>query len=458
MPAAEEIAPLPVPEPTEGRAVPRRVWGGALLQAGGRLFAAACTFATLALLARQLEPASFGRYTFYLAVFALLDALTDFGTGAAAVQRSSTQPERMATTLVTARRLRRRMAGVGALAVAVALFFLDEPDWPFVLLATLYQFTHGLELSATVYKNAVRWKVPVLARCAAALARLVFVAALLGLGVTSAGLHLVATALGSSLANGMLHLAARRHLPAPAVPTAGESAELLRLAWPLGIAAVCQQGYFYLDNLFVRAFAGEVELGHYNGAVRLMSFLLLGAQYASLAALPWLTRRRAAGDGAAAVRLAQPLFAGACFAMGVIAPHAAGLLGLGFGDEFRGAGPALVWLLGAVAVVHVGAVFVTAAVAFGATRSVLAIALSALALNGALNWLAVPRYGIAGAAAATLVTELFVTIGAAIALSRHGAVLLGERPWAWALGPLAFGAGLLVGQWVPGAELPWGSP
>jgi O-antigen/teichoic acid export membrane protein len=65
--------------------VPRRVWSGTALSIAGRLWGAVCTMALLALLSRHLAQAEFGRLTFYLALFALLDALVDFGTGSVAV-------------------------------------------------------------------------------------------------------------------------------------------------------------------------------------------------------------------------------------------------------------------------------------------------------------------------------------------------------------------------------------
>ena len=67
--------------------VPARVWSATGLQIAGRLWGSACTFAILAVLARHLGAAEFGRFTFWIAVFGLLDGLTDFGTGAVAVQR-----------------------------------------------------------------------------------------------------------------------------------------------------------------------------------------------------------------------------------------------------------------------------------------------------------------------------------------------------------------------------------
>jgi hypothetical protein len=49
---------------------------------------------------------------------------------------------------------------------------------------------------------------------------------------------------------------------------------------------LCQQAYFYADNLFVRALRGEAELGAYNVGVRILSVLIMVALYASQASLP----------------------------------------------------------------------------------------------------------------------------------------------------------------------------
>src|SRR5262245_45376534 len=54
---------------TRDVSVPPRIWSATLLQALGRQWSALCTLLTLALLARALAPAEFGRFTFYLAVF-----------------------------------------------------------------------------------------------------------------------------------------------------------------------------------------------------------------------------------------------------------------------------------------------------------------------------------------------------------------------------------------------------
>jgi O-antigen/teichoic acid export membrane protein len=436
-------APAPDPTPDSKSAVPRRVWSGTALQVFGRVFGATATFATLAILARHLSGPEFGRYTFYIAVFMLLDAMADFGTGASAVQRTATRPGELAATLKTARRIRLVAASLGFVVLGAGAWIGREPGGVWIWLAALYPLTHALELSTVPFKNKIDWRMPVKARLFASTLRLSLIVGLWQLGVEGAGPFVFATALGSSTANFLIHFAARHELAslpnrsAPAIPWR----PFLRLAAPLGLAGLAQQAYFYVDNLFVRPLAGEVELGHYNAGVRLMSFSIMIAQYASLAALPWFARRHAEGQlGAAVARLGQPLFFGAALLSGLVIPHASELLAFIFGQSFASAGPSMAWLFGAMAVIYFGALHLTAVVASGRTGAVSLITFTALATNVVGNALLVPRLGIEGAAIATVITEALVAVLAAVALARGGAVTLHHAPLRWLAAPLAFGA------------------
>ena len=132
-------------------------------------------------------------------------------------------------------------------------------------------------------------------------------------------------------------------------------------AWPLGVAGLCQQAYFHVDNLFVRALVGLDELGVYNAGVRVLSVMILAAQFAPSVGLPWLARRARAGDlGAAAARLGQPLFALGGLGAGLLYPRRAELLELLFGAPFRAGAPAFGWLLLAVAVSNGAPAWITA--------------------------------------------------------------------------------------------------
>ena len=184
------------------------------------------------------------------------------------------------------------------LIVGGGAFFFGEPDAFWILVACIYPMTHVLELSATIYKNQIAWRVPVAMRAIASTLSLAFVGVLLVRDVTQPALYLCAVAAGSAFANVGLHLAARRHLPpvlaSERVPVRG----LFAAALPLGLAGLCQQAYFYVDNLFVRAIEGSEAVGHYNIGVRILGYTIMVALFASMAALPWYAREHAEGDSA----------------------------------------------------------------------------------------------------------------------------------------------------------------
>ncbi|MDG1499706.1 MAG: oligosaccharide flippase family protein [Planctomycetota bacterium] len=428
---------------TDGQesAVPKRVWSSTLLQVVGRFWGAGCTFITLALLARHLDGPEFGRFTFYIAVFMLLDALADFGTGPMAVQRTATRPGELRATLVTARRIRLIAGFAGFLLLGGSALLTSEPGAVWLAIAALYPMSHALELSTVPFKNRIDWRMPVTARLMANTLRMGLVLTLYFADVRTAAPYVLATALGSSTANFMIHFAARhelRSLPGKGLPAIPWRPFLAKAA-PLGMAGLAQQGYFYIDNLFVRPIAGETELGYYNASVRLLSFAIMIAQYASLSAMPWFTREHEeARLGQAVSRLGQPLFFCAALGAGLVIPHSAAVLGLIFKPEFNAAGSSLAWLLGAMAVIYFGALHLTALVSTGHTKTVSAITLLALGINVVGNALLVPRLGIEGAAIATVATETVVAITAAIALARMGVLTLAVRPLRWAAAPAAF--------------------
>jgi len=433
----------PIPE---SRGILRRVLGGTSLLVAGRIWSSVCTFVSLWLLAGHLEGGAFGRYTFYLAVFMLLDSLVDLGTGSIAVQRTADDPEAVPGVLGATRRIRGLASLFGVLLVGGGAFALGEPGAPWILLASVYPLTHVMELSAPVFRNRIAWGVPVAIRAGGAGSSLAFVAVGLSLEVDEPGFYLCAVALGSALANFALHFAARRHLRNPGRVDFDWKA-ILAAALPLGLAGLCQQAYFYVDNVFVRVLVGSVEVGHYNVGVRIMSLCIMVAVYAALVALPWFRREHGKGElGAAVARLAQPLFAVAGLVTGLLLPWSAKILRL-FGEPFVEAATSLQWLLGAAALVYLGAALMTAVVATGRSGAVLVVAAAGLVVNLAGNAALVPGLGIDGAAISTFATEAVVALGALVALWRSGVRgLAGAAVWRWSGGPVLFAVGYFASR------------
>ena len=429
--------------------VPRRVWGGTSWLVLGRVVSSACTLATLWILAQLLSGQDFGRLTFWLALFLVLDSFVDLGSGQAAIQLSASATERTRGAIHAARRMRLVAGLVGALLVSGAAFLTGEGGAVWILVASLYPLTHVLEVSTLVFKNEIAWARPTLVRIFASLASLAFVLLFLRAGAREPTLYVLAIASGSTLGNIGLFLASRPRLPreGPSIPWR----EFLSLALPMGAAGLCQQAYFYIDNLFVRPLCGDASLGHYNLAVRMMSYGLMIAVYATLAALPWLTREHASGRlGPALSRLASPLFCVAGLGFGAAWPWAGELLAL-FGEGFDAAAPALRWLFAACLCVYVGATWLTGVVACGRARSVLAISAGGLAVNLAGNAWLVPRLGIEGAAAATCATEAFVALAAGVALVRAKVEILTPAALArWMPGAALFFLARAVSSWIGG--------
>ncbi len=433
------------PAPSEsGRRVPLRVWRGTLLLVVGRMWGSACTLVTWLLLSRHLDAGDFGRFTFYLSIFVVLDTWIDFGTGQVAVQQSAHDEDRIPEVLAAARRVRVSMGCIGAALVGGGALLLGERGALWIALASLYPLTHALELSTLALKNRIAWGIPVAVRACAAATSLAFVLLLRASGDREPAHYLFAIACGSTLGNFAQHAFAAPHLPKRRARSI-EAWSLFQAALPLGVASLCQQAYFYVDNLFVRPICGEVELGRYNTGVRVMSYGIMVAIYATQAALPWLARAHARGELAVATaKLGQPLSAVAAFGLGLAWPWTGEILAL-FHPDFADAATSLRWLLAATAAVYLGACLMTALVAAGGRHAILLIAAVALGVNLAANTWLVPRLGIDGAALATLATEVCVVLGAALALARLGAApWSAPRAWSWLAPVIAFPAAALI--------------
>lgn len=436
----------------EAAATRRRVWSSTALLVLGRAWGSLCTFFVLWRLSHALPPAEFGRFTFWLAVFSVLDTWVDFGTGQTVVARTAAAPGELPASLAAARRLRVLHGLAGAAFVALAAWAFDEAGAAWIVLAALYPLTHALELSTVAKRQAIDYRLHAGTRALSSALWVAGTSWLLWRGDHDPAHHLLAIAAGSAVGNLVLHAVLRRELQPE--PAATDAAALWKASLPLGLAALFQQAYFWIDNLFVRAWCGDELLGAYNIGMRVLSVSIMVVLFATGAALPWFAREHARGAlGAAVESIALPLVSLACAGAALLAPWSEEVLGL-FGEHARAARHALPWLLGAVVAIHLGAALLTGLVACGGRGAVLRISAAALALNLALNAWLVPARGIDGAAQATLATEAFVALAGWFALARRGAAPRMAR-LAWLAPP----ACLALGFWLSrAAHAAWIAP
>lgn len=182
---------------------------------------------------------------------------------------------------------------------------------------------------------------------------------------------------------------------------------LLGRAWPLVLSSLLGLIMYNSDLIFLRVFRSAAHVGYYAAAYALISFLAnLGTAY-SLSLLPTATRlgreadrQRRLLDTATArvVAVGLPLAIGGSFLAGPV-------IALVFGPAYQPAALALAILLWSVPLGLLRDIPIVALMAV--RREVLVLRLTAWAagLNLILNLLLIPRYGILGAAGASVATE-----------------------------------------------------
>jgi O-antigen/teichoic acid export membrane protein len=187
---------------------------------------------------------------------------------------------------------------------------------------------------------------------------------------------------------------------------------VFRRAWPLVAHGLLGLLIFNSDLVFLRLFRDLASVGHYAAGYTLISFLLnLGVAY-GMALLPTMTRLGARTDQERALyhnAQAQVFAAGLPIALGG-ALLAVELIRQVFGLSYLPAGAALEILIWSIPLALFRNVAVAALIARNRQDQVLRTTTGSTVLNLILNVLLIPRFGILGAAWATVATELLRTV------------------------------------------------
>ena len=223
---------------------------------------------------------------------------------------------------------------------------------------------------------------------------------------------------------------------------------LVRHVAPYVGSALLGLAIFNSDLLFLRAFADRATVGLYAAAYALVSFLInVGATY-SLTLIPSLAQL---SDEPLA---RQSVYATAwARALAIVVPVAAGgalvaqqAITVVFGAAFAPAGIVLMVLLISVPLSVLRSIAVSALMAQGREDILFRTVLIAASVNIALNFVAVPAFGMLGAATVTVLTELLRLV-----LAQRYAASLGvrapelQRHWKTALATLIMAGAVALG-------------
>lgn len=240
-----------------------------------------------------------------------------------------------------------------------------------------------------------------------ALTTLALYPTLLTLGIALAVPPLLALLIGSMMV---------RRLTTDGPPFLLTRSRMLTEVAPLGLGVLLSALYFRCDVYFIEHFHGVETVGVYNASFRIVDALRLFPAAVLAVAYPRLC---AATDERPVRRLSTWLLAASAVVATAVSVSAPSLLVVVYGTPFAAGAEALHILAWCIPLFYVNYALTHQLIAWDGQRAYLAIAGGALLANVAGNALLIPGGGMTGAAVSTLLTELVVLLGCALALVRR---------------------------------------
>ncbi len=357
--------------------------------------------------ARYLAPAEFGELSYQVAIVALLSALAGAGLDGLVVRELVRRKADSGETLGTAVGLR---VGFGAVLYVLLLVSwactsgIERGFWMIALLGAdvVLQSGNVLDLYFQA-RTQNRW--PVFASVlAVTVSSLVRVALIVGGAsvVYFAGAVLVE---GLVLAGGLVVFHFWRRTESERWRFSARRARaLLAESWPMIVSAAAIAGCMRVDQVMLKALAGEAAVGVYAAAARLGEAWYFVPMFAGTVLNPWILEGKSQGEATYRRRLiwlyGVTLWVSLAVAA-LVCATASPLILLLYGPDYAAAvNPLRLHVLGGVFLatgVAAGKWFV----AEGHTTGLMGKALLGLAVNLAVSMALIPRYGVVGAALGT---------------------------------------------------------
>ena len=383
---------------------------------GGRVFRLGLSVTVGAWVARHLAPAEFGELSYMLSMVALLSALAGAGLDGLIVRELIDQRRDRGETLCTAFALRVGAGLVLYLGLLLSWWALKGDGIGFRMVALLgadivLQGANVFDLDFQA-RRANKWTV-IAGTISLVVASAVRIALILG---GAQVVHFAAAVmLEAALQAGLLaalYLLRRSSLERWHF-SFGCARTLLAESWPMIISAAAVAGCMRVDQLMLKALAGEAAVGVYAAASRLGEAWYFLPMFIGTVLNPWILEARSMGELVYRRRLTQfyGIMIWSSFAVAVaLSLVASPLIELLYGAEYvDAAAPLRIHVIGGVFLalgVATGKWYVAEGHTIGAMRK----ALLGLSVNLAGNAVLIPRYGLCGAAAATAAGHLTANV------------------------------------------------
>jgi O-antigen/teichoic acid export membrane protein len=201
----------------------------------------------------------------------------------------------------------------------------------------------------------------------------------------------------------------RKHYSPATIVTRESVTKFLRGAIPLGLTVILVTIYYKSDYVILGHFRDATEVGFYNAAyviVNAMIFIPTTISTTILPRLSYLGHHDRDNLGTIYQRVFKYLFfAGFGLGVGTLAVSSDVVAAI-YPDEFAVSYQALNILIWALAMIFINSLQGNMLIALGKQKQLVYITGAAAVVNVGLNFLAIPRYGMLGAALTTVLAEL----------------------------------------------------
>ena len=401
LPAAERGEPLHT-----AHQVARRAWYGLLTQGVDKIL----PVVILLYLARALEPAAFGVYSFIIAYLAFFQIVSDYSIDTVLVRTMSQADARERDAMLHAGLGLKLTMALLSVAISVALVGVaSDHQTPSGLMAVA-----ALNLPTALggaYRAWHRARLEIGALFAQATLRAVLLAGCVYLAVTH-GSGLMAIFASMSAANLLTFVVivfALRRVVAPRI--AFDLVRWRRLAGgvaPLMVNAFAMTLSLRIGQILLMTLRGPVDVGQLGAAARVTEAFTLLPEALMISVYPLMAglhARESPALLATAERSTRYLVVATGFPVVICAVQGREIMRLLFGAPFEGAGAILSLLAFTALLSATGTVILNLLVATHSERVLSRNTLAFAIVGAAASWFAITQFGAVGAAAATLATS-----------------------------------------------------
>ncbi len=379
---------------------------------GGQMASRLLRAAIVVYAARILGADSWGAFSYALGVATFLTVFSDIGIGALLTREGSRSPDLRDRYLGTA--IGAKLILVGAVTLGMVFLFpyltsIGEAKAIMPILIFVFAFDTLRDLGSAFARALERMEVEAVTQIFTNFAIVALGFILLGNQETSRSLA-IAYAAGSGVGLLGIAYALRKHL---SLSLKNFDPRLLReifaTAWPFGLFGIMGVVMLNTDIIMLGWMRTPAEVGYYAAAQKLIQLLYVFPTIFASSLFPTLTRLTS-NDRAKAKSLLERSVSLAILtsipvaALGIfLGPW---IIGTFFGPGYAPAIPAFQILMATITIIFPSALVGNAIFAYGEQRRFVHLVAVAIFGNIALNAVLIPPFGIGGAAAATVVTQL----------------------------------------------------